>query len=307
MNCRDAPDGVPLSVAIVVPTFNRAGRLGHCLARLARLDGGPYRTIVIDDGSDRSMGPVVHPYRDWVQLVRRPNGGPAAARNTGALLADGADLIAFIDDDCRPFPDWIVRLKEAHGGVAGRLVGGQVENALQDNVCSSASQTLCSYLYEYYLSSDSDMTFFTSNNMLCRRDEFLASGGFDESFPIPAGEDRDFGIRWHERGGELVYAAGARVEHAHHLTLLKFWHQHSNYGRGARQLHLSMDRRGDPRPKLERLAFYLGMFSYPFRAKVARPLTEAALVFISQVAMVSGYFRAVLEERRAPRGKQASA
>lgn len=299
--------GAPLSVAIIVPTYNRPARLAQCLAYLSMLEGGPYRTIVVDDGSDQPVDSICRPHRDWVEVVRKVNGGPAAARNTGADAARGADLIAFIDDDCRPSRDWIVKLAAAHGGIASRLVGGRVDNALPDNVCSSASQSLCSYLYDYYLESGSELTFFTSNNIMCSRDEFLARGGFDEGFPIPAGEDRDFGIRWHEQGGELVYAPDAAVDHAHDLNLAKFWRQHSNYGRGARQLHLTMDRRGDARPKLERTSFYMGMFSYPFRSRSKRPFTEAVLVGVSQVAMVSGYFGALLDERRARLPQRASA
>ncbi len=294
-----SPNSAPLTVAIVVPTYNRPARLSACLTRLAQLEGGPYRTIVVDDGSEQSLEAICHPYREWVELVRKVNGGPAAARNLGAEAAKGADLLAFTDDDCVPRSDWILRLVEAQGGVRNRLVGGRVDNALPENVCSSASQTLCSYLYDYYLASGSEMTFFTSNNLCCRRDDFIAHGGFDEAFPIPAGEDRDLGIRWQESGGELFYAADAAVEHAHHLDLPKFWRQHSNYGRGARQLHLSMDRRGDSRPKLERTSFYVGMFSYPFRVKAKRPFTEVALVGLSQLAMVSGYVRALVDERRA--------
>jgi len=299
--------GADHPVAIIVPTYNRPARLGQCLAHLARLEGGPYRTIVVDDGGDQPVDALCHPYRDWVELVRKVNGGPATARNAGAAAARSGDLLAFTDDDCSPRPDWITRLVAAHAGVKGRLVGGRVDNALPDNVYSSASQTLCSYLYEYFRASGSELTFFTSNNMCCRRDDFLASGGFDESFPIPAGEDRDFGIRWGEGGGELVYVPDAVVDHAHDLDLSTFWRQHSNYGRGARQLHLTMDGRGHRRPKLERSGFYLGMFSYPFRARSKRPLTEAALVGVSQLAMIAGYGSAVMAERKTRTPERASA
>ena len=299
--------GAPVPVAIIVPTYNRPARLAQCLAHLAMLEGGPYRTIVIDDGGGSPLGDVIHPYRGWLELVRQENGGPASARNTGARAAEGAGLLAFLDDDCCPRADWIVRIAATQNNVANRLVGGRVDNALSDNVCSSASQALCSYLYEYYLDSGSDLAFFTSNNLCCRRADFLARGGFDESFPIPAGEDRDFGIRWQEAGGELVYNEDAVVEHAHHLTLRGFWRQHSNYGKGARQLHLSMAQRGDERPRLERTEFYLGMLSYPFRAGSPRPFTEAALVGVSQVAMVKGYLEALLEERRKSPAERLSA
>jgi len=292
-----SPAGKPLSLAIIIPTYNRPDKIGQCLAQLAELDGGPYRTIVIDDGGRDSLANICKPYREWVELIRQKNAGPAAARNRGAREAAGADLLAFIDDDCRPRSDWVMRLTDAQRGLPGRLVGGRVDNALPDNVCSSASQALCSYLYEYYQANGSEMSFFTSNNMCCRREDFLARGGFNENFAIAAGEDRDFGIRWQDEGGELVYEPDAVIDHAHHLNLIKFWRQHSNYGRGARQLHLSLNQRGDDRPKLERTAFYLGMFSYPFRARSKRPFAEMALVGLSQVAMVSGYCTALVSER----------
>jgi len=292
-----SPAGKPLLVAIIIPTFNRPDKIALCLAKLAQLEGGPYRTIVVDDGGSEPLADVCAPYRDWVQLIRQENAGPASARNRGAREAGGADLLAFLDDDCRPRSDWILQLAKVQRGLPKRLVGGRVDNALPDNVCSSASQALCSYLYEYYHATGSKLSFFTSNNMCCRRDDFLAHGGFNEGFAIAAGEDREFGIRWQVNGGELVYAPNAAVDHAHDLGLAKFWRQHSNYGRGARQLHVSLEERGDRRAKLERTGFYIGMFSYPFRARSRRPFAEVALVGLSQVAMVAGYFRALLAER----------
>ena len=285
------------SVAIIVPTFARPEKLARCLEALSRLRGGPYRTVVVDDGSPQSMESVCEPYREWVQLLRQKNAGPAAARNAGARAAAGAEIVAFLDDDCLPGEDWIVKLLAAQQGVRGRLVGGRVINALPDNIYSTASQALCSYLYEYYQKSGSEMAFFTSNNLACRREDFMDFGGFDEDFPLAAGEDRDFGMRWYADGGELRYAEGAIINHAHDLTLSKFWRQQSNYGRGARQLHNRMDGRGDKRAKLEQVSFYLGLLVYPFRRQAKRPMSEMMLLGWSQVAMISGYMQAMLAER----------
>ncbi|WP_279350394.1 glycosyltransferase family 2 protein [Erythrobacter litoralis] len=285
------------SVAIVVPTYNRPDKLARCLTFLERLDGGPYRTIVVDDGSPQDLAPVCAPY-EWVQLVRQDNAGPGAARNTGAKKAEGADLLVFTDDDCRPRTDWVRNLVTAQNGKPLLLVGGKVENALPDNVFSSASQSLCSFLYEYYHSHGSEMTFFTTNNMICRREDFLALGGFDTDFAI-ASEDRDFSLRWKSHGGTLAYAEDAVIDHAHDLSLRSFWKQHSNYGRGARKLHTTMDGRADDRPKIENAGFYFGMLTYPLRARLRRPLSQAFLVGLSQVAMVAGYAKAIREEKRA--------
>lgn len=238
---------------------------------------------------------MCEPYSN-VRLVRQENGGPGAARNRGVEAAEGFDRVLFIDDDCFAEPDWAMRLIEAQADIPMRLVGGRIANALPRNPFSSASQSLSSYLYEFYQSSNSDMTFFTTNNMCCRREDFLAVGGFDSGFSI-ASEDRDLGLRWRAAGGELHYASEAVVGHAHDLALASFWRQHSNYGRGARHLHKSMDERRDPRPKLESISFYAGMLTHPLRHPGHNRLFQAMLIGLSQVAMVAGYISEIRDTK----------
>jgi GT2 family glycosyltransferase len=278
-----------MSVSIVVPSFNRPDRLELCLAALAKLDGGPYEIVVVDDGSAKPLAPVCARFGPNVRCIRQENAGPAKARNTGAKAA-GGEFIAFTDDDCQPEPGWILALAAAHAGDPMRLVGGRVDNILTDNTFAAASQSLCDYLYDYFGAEDGASPFFTSNNIGCSRRRFLEIGGFDETFPLAAAEDRDFGMRWRDTGGQLVYAPDAIVGHAHHLTLARFWRQHVNYGRGARHLHSVIDGRGTSRPKLESARFYLGLMTYPLRKRSRRGLRQSALLFLSQVAMTRGYF-----------------
>jgi len=288
-------DGLAYRACIVIPTFNRPAELGRCLDHIGRLENGPWPVIVVDDGSPEPLDHICDPHAH-VRLVRQENAGPGAARNCGARAAADYDLLLFIDDDCRVTPGWASRMVAAQGGVSQRLVGGRISNALPENPYSSASQSLCSFLYEHYQSSSSEMNFFTTNNMCCRRDDFLKLGGFDSGFAI-ASEDRDLSLRWRDAGGELVYEPAAEVAHAHELALSSFWRQHSNYGRGARTLHTTLDRRSDPRPKLESAQFYFGMLLSPFRHGGQSPMVEAFLVGLSQVAMVAGYAAALREER----------
>jgi GT2 family glycosyltransferase len=291
-------------VSVIVPTYNRPEKLRRCLAALAAQEGGPYPVIVVDDGGEVPLDFVSTEFGPWATLIRRTNGGPAAARNSGVAAAR-TTLLCFTDDDCAPRPDWVRRMAEAQGGVRQRQVGGRVDNALQDNICAEASQSLCSYLYEYFQSGADSMAFFTTNNICCRRDDFLALNGFDENFPTAASEDRDFGMRWRDAGGTLRYEDRAVVDHYHDLSLSGFWRQHSNYGRGARQLHLSLDSRGDARPKIEKVGFYTGLLFHPLRRGGRRPLAQVFLMGLSQVAMVAGYAQARRAERREPGARNA--
>ena len=45
---------------------------------------------------------------------------------------------------------------------------------------------------------------WTGRAIVCRKDEFIASGGYDERFTYYAPEDRDLCMRLHRRGGKFV-------------------------------------------------------------------------------------------------------
>ncbi len=278
------------SVAVIIPSYNRPDRLEACLKALIDDPAGGFDVIVVDDGSPEPLGPVCAAFGPRVRCVRQENRGPAAARNRGVAESD-ARLVVFTDDDCRPAPGWVAAICAAQGGDADRLVGGRVVNLLERNVYATASQTLCDFLYDYFDAESGDMPFFTSNNIACDRQRFEAMGGFDESFPLAAAEDRDFGLRWRATGGTLVFAPDAVVGHAHALSFRSFLRQHSNYGRGARHLHEVMDDRGDYRPRLERLRFYGDLVRYPIGNGGRRKISQSALLLLSQAAMVSGYVR----------------
>jgi GT2 family glycosyltransferase len=279
-------------IAIVVPSYARPERLEACLDALAAQEGGPYPTVVVDDGSPEPLAPVCAPY-PFVTCMRQDNAGPAAARNAGARAATDAVFLCFTDDDCRPQTAWARGLFAAWNGEPSRLVGGRVENALPTNVYAATSQSLCDYLYAYFGAAAGQAPFFTSNNIGCSAAGFAAIGGFDESFPLAAAEDRDFGLRWRDRLGPLVYAPDAVVDHAHPLTFARFWRQHANYGRGARHLHRVLAARAASAPRREKICFYTGLLVYPLRhpnlGTIPARIVQSALMGLSQVAMIAGY------------------
>ena len=186
------------AIRIVVPTLNRPEKLRVCLDALSRQFGGPYETIVVDDGGDGSLEDLCRCFAPWVTYLRQDNAGPAAARNTGIAAAPENAVICLIDDDCVADGEWVYNLCRAQSGVEGRLVGGRVENGLHRNPYASASQSICSYLTEFYDRHDSEMRFFTTNNMCFLASDFRSLGGFDEGFSF-ASEDRDLGLRWSAR------------------------------------------------------------------------------------------------------------
>ncbi|MCU1622270.1 MAG: glycosyl transferase family 2 [Frankiales bacterium] len=110
-------------VTVVVPVRDRPRELARCLAALGDVD-----TLVVDDGSHDQEAVARVCARYGARVVRRDNGGPAAARNT-ALPLLSKEIVAFLDSDCVPPTGWLQQLR-GHlddprvAAVAPRVTGG---------------------------------------------------------------------------------------------------------------------------------------------------------------------------------------
>jgi glycosyltransferase involved in cell wall biosynthesis len=275
--------------SVVVPTFNRSAALGRCLESLAALDypSTRYEVIVVDDGGDGAAARVAEPWRDAIALtvVSQARTGPAAARNAGALHAEG-ELLAFTDDDCRPRPDWLTHLADRYEASPDGGVGGRTINALSGNPFSSTAQLIVDVGYEQNNTGPDDRCWFTTNNLAAPAAGFRAVGGFDGSFQTA--EDRDFCSRWVTAGHRMAYEPRAIVEHAHDLTLRGFVGLHFAYGRGAYRYHRKQRLRG--RPIRIEPSFYLSLARAPFaRSSVRRRLELEGLLLVWHLANTAGF------------------
>lgn len=99
-------------VVVVIPCRDDAVMLDHCLRALADQTHPADGVIVVDNGSTDASSAVARSH--GATVVAEPLIGiwPAAARGYDEALG-GADLIARLDADSRPHPDWIARLVRA--------------------------------------------------------------------------------------------------------------------------------------------------------------------------------------------------
>jgi GT2 family glycosyltransferase len=281
--------------SIIVPTYDRPQKLALCLASFVKLEypGDRFQVIVVNDSTEISIETAVSPFQKQLnlELLSQPNSGPATARNTGAFAAKGKFLV-FTDDDCTVAPDWLQTLETRFAETPDCLVGGRTINALPDNVYSTASQQLIDYLYSYYNAIGDRAQFFTSNNFALPAAAFQNIGGFDTSFSLAAGEDREFCDRWLHSGRRAIYAPEVTVYHFHELTLRKFWRQQFNYGRGAFLFQQTISKRAENAKKIQHPSFYLNLLIYPFSQKSGiQMLLIAALFVLSQTAIAAGILR----------------
>ena len=255
---------------------------------------------MVDDESPVSPISIVERVADRIAVacIHQRHAGPAAARNTGGAHARG-QFIAFTDDDCHPTPLWLEALAARFATAPEHAIGGQTINRHDDNRYAQTSTKIVDYIYEFHITKN--MPFFASNNFAVPTAAFRAIGGFNASFPVAAGEDREFCERWARQGRPMLFVPEAVVYHAQSLSFVKFWRQQFNYGRGAWLFRRLTAETGQRNVTLEPVKFYLDLVRYPLKQGLNwRAVELALLVCISQMAVASGFF---LERSQAARGR----
>ncbi len=200
-----------MKFSVVVPTFNRRDTLCQCLSALVAQDYPNYETIIVDDGSTDGPGTMITAEFPSVRYIRQENRGPAAARNRGVDAARG-EIIAFTDDDCLPPRDWLTRLADGYArypqaaGIGGGLIAPQ--ELLAHNVFARYERFISEHVYAVgeteYLGGFECPAGGTAN-MSYRRSVLDQVKGFDERFPVAAGEDADIKLRICNLGYRLLY------------------------------------------------------------------------------------------------------
>jgi glycosyltransferase involved in cell wall biosynthesis len=207
------------AASIIVPTFNGATRIGRCLdALLNQASGKNVELIVVNDGSTDNTVGVVEGY-SRVRLITQANAGPAAARNHGALEAQGA-IILFTDDDCVPTPEWLDAMLEPFRDP--EVIGTKgVYRTHQTNVVARFVQIEYEDRYRLMAGLPS-IDFIDTYSAAFRRDRFLAMGGYDLSFPVACAEDIELSYRMSACGWKMKFAPAAVVYHTHPDTLSRY-------------------------------------------------------------------------------------
>ncbi len=162
----------------------------------ARLEavGGSLEVIVADNGSTDATAAVASDRGCRVVPVERRR--IAAARNGGARAANG-DLLAFVDADSAVHPETFVAIREVmdRGGVVGGATGVRLERWSLGIAATFAMLMPLIWL-----------TGIDTGVVFCRRADFEAIGGYDESLPVAEDVKFDLTLKWYglRRGERLV-------------------------------------------------------------------------------------------------------
>ncbi len=94
-----------MQVSVIIPTYNRAQRLGKAIDSVLAQSHQDFELIVVDDGSEDNTDELIENYNSDIVYIRQENSGAAAARNRGIEKAR-YNLLAFLDSD-----DWFAENK----------------------------------------------------------------------------------------------------------------------------------------------------------------------------------------------------
>ena len=259
------------TIAVVVSTYNRALRLPHLMAALEAQQGvANFEVVVVDDSSTDDTWTVLQSLsttaRINVRVAQTPtNGGPARGRNLGWRLTT-APLIAFTDDDCAPDPDWLATLARALKD-ADVVQGCTMPDPARAGGRGPWAHTMIVVV---------ESGFFETCNIGYRRSILERLDGFDESFPLPFGEDVDLGWRAKEAGYAIRWEAHAIVVHdVAHTTVLRDWVAALKDTRRRRYAALMVKRHPGLREKMHRRWFF----------KPSHPPTVLAVFSLATIAL----------------------
>lgn len=138
-DARAATDAAASTVAVCVCTCDRSEGLANCLRAVARADRTGMEShrlfvIVVDNrpkGRVRSMCDELAAETGLtILLAEEPVPGISFARNRALAeaFANGADFVAFLDDDDEPLPDWLCDLVRTQRETGAELVFGRWMN-----------------------------------------------------------------------------------------------------------------------------------------------------------------------------------
>lgn len=200
-----------VAASVVVASHGRPVRLRWLLNALEEQTlEGPWEVVLAHDYDAATASRVIerHPLAQAGRLrsvpMDRPGTSAADKRNAGWRAAR-SELVAFVDDDCRPDARWLERLVDAARAAPGAVVQGATRpEPLEYGVLAAP--------HVRTLHIDPVNRYVETCNVAYPRALLDLVGGFDPG--LGTGEDTDVWLRAEATGARIVAAPGALVYHA---------------------------------------------------------------------------------------------
>lgn len=206
-----------LTVSLCIATYRRADRLALLLDDLCRQRLLPVEVVVIDNHAEGSARAVVEerlrlgaPFP--IHYGIQPERNIALTRNHSVAAATRGDWLAFIDDDERADPDWLLRLATAAIELKADSVLAPVVPVVPDH---APSWIKAGRFYDFARLNTGEIVPLNRlrfGNVIVRGGPLRAEPGpFDVSFGLSTGEDAEMLARLVNKGARVVWCDEAIV------------------------------------------------------------------------------------------------
>jgi glycosyltransferase involved in cell wall biosynthesis len=205
-----------ISFSIVVATQGRVELLKdliNSIDKARRNYSGDCEVVLIDDSSAAESEEIQKACDQYDCKYFFYENAVSAKRNYGVQMASN-EIILFLDSDCIATENILNDYAEHYADINVAAAAGPLEfvgpNTWFWKAIEASPFVTCFILPKYLATVEWGVT----ANFSVRRSVFLQVGGFDESFPRPAGEDVDLGLRIKDAGYEIHGANNALVYHS---------------------------------------------------------------------------------------------
>jgi glycosyltransferase involved in cell wall biosynthesis len=211
--------------SVVICTRDRPLHLDRCLAAM-RCQQYPRFTVLVVDNAPRDDAGRAVAERHGVDYLVETEPGLSRARNTGARASD-SQIVAFIDDDAIPDPDWLAALAHEFAdpvvvAVTGRVEAPSPELERLGTAFGGANRWAVDRSTPHWFEYASLGAVGYGTNMALRRTAFNSWPGFDTRLgrgrPIDGGEEQYAFASLIDRGFRVVYTPAAVVRHPYGRT-----------------------------------------------------------------------------------------
>lgn len=208
-------------VSIIISTYNRAHNLRRALESLRYLRYPLFQVLVINGPSTDKTNEVLAEFSNDISVLSTTKTNLSLSRNIGIANARG-EILAFMDDDAVPEPDWLDELIKPFSDSKISAVGGYIRD--NSGVNFQAKAVVCDLfgqgeafpnieMAEYVCETDPNRFIsLTGTNTAVRRADVEKIDGFDEVYEYFL-DETDLNLRLIRSGGALAITSTAEIHH----------------------------------------------------------------------------------------------
>jgi glycogen synthase len=203
-------------VSVIINTLDRADSLDCTLSSLNQLRYPNFEVILVRGPCVDHTNEIIAKHLSKVRIALCSEANLATSRNIAVAIAAG-EIVAFLDDDAIPEPDWLNLLIERFADPRVAAVGGFIRD--HTGVKFQYRNVIGNRFADVRHSSDVEEPRLpdeypspTGTNIAIRRDILIGMGGFDEHYSYFL-DETDINLRLHENGWRIYLIPEAQVHH----------------------------------------------------------------------------------------------